>query len=145
MRIGRTISGVAAGVAVAALLATVFPAQDALAKRKKRRNRGGAMRLIDVSVGSFAGVRHNAIVEFKFTSDVDTQTVSPAIFQIRGENDTRTGFTKQVPGSLPQILPREGRSGQSVMITGPQTGSLPSSRISTISVSTQQRPVSGSM
>ena len=100
MRIGRTISGVAAGIAVATLLATVFPAQDALAKRKNKRSRNGAMRLIDVSVGSFAGVRHNAIIEFKFTANVDTQTVNAAIFQIRGANDNRTGFTKQVPGSF---------------------------------------------
>ncbi len=99
MKIGRTISGVAAGVAVAALIATIFPVQDALAKRK-RRGRGGPLRLIDVNVGSFSGVNHNAIIEFKFTSDVDQGTVGAAIFQIRGQNALGTGFTKQVPGSF---------------------------------------------
>jgi hypothetical protein len=98
MRIGRLMTGAVAGVAVAAVLASVFPTEDAFAKR--RRNRGGKLRLVDVNVQARDGVVHNEIIEFRFTSNVDKATVSPAVFQIRGENALRTGFTKQVPGSF---------------------------------------------
>ncbi len=98
MRIGRTLTGLATGVAVAALLSTLFAPTDALAK--KRRRGGGALRVIDVNVGAFAGVKHNAVLEFKFTTEVDPATVSHAVLQVRAANATGTGFTREVPGSF---------------------------------------------
>ena len=98
MRIGRLMTGAVTGLAVAALLATVFPTHDALAKRGGRRS--GKLRLIDVNVGQRDGVEHNTVIEFKFSTNVDSGSVGAAIVQIRGENATRTGFTKQVPGTF---------------------------------------------
>ncbi len=98
----RAALGVLGGAAFAAALAPVVVpglAPDmALAKPK-----GGALRLIDINVGGLAGIHQNAIIELTFTSAVDPRSVNPAVFQVREQNATGAGFTKQIPGSFQTV------------------------------------------
>ena len=99
MRFRRTIASVTAGAVTAgAVAAALFGSLDLTDDVLARGRRGGQMRLIDVDVGSFAGVALNAVIEFKFTQRPREDTVHHGIFRIREENSTHTGFTKQVPG-----------------------------------------------
>ncbi len=99
MRLGKTLVGLTGGALVALFVGTLVTPEDAHA-RNRRRRKGGPMRLVDVNVGTFAGLPLNSIIEIKFTQPVDIATVNAAVVRIRQQNETGTGFTKQVPGSF---------------------------------------------
>ena len=98
MRIPRAILGLTGGAAAAAVAALALPAPDADA-RAGRNNKGGPLKLVDINVGGSGFVFQNEVIEMRFTQAVDPATVNPAVVQVWAENDTSTGFTKQVFGS----------------------------------------------
>ncbi len=98
----RTVLAVTAATVSAGLIGALWVPDEAQARRRK----GGQMRIVDIDVGSFAGVPLNTVIQFKFSQKPSRSSVHHATFRIREENATQTGFTKQVPGAF-QI---QGRS-----------------------------------
>ncbi|MCE9634124.1 MAG: hypothetical protein K8T90_00330 [Planctomycetes bacterium] len=58
------------------------------------------LKVLKVNVMSLTNVPANQIVEVTFSADIDPGTVSPASVQVRAQNATGTGYTKQVFGSF---------------------------------------------
>ena len=100
MRIGKTVVGIAGGMALASVLVALAPQQNADAARRRRGRSRGPLQLIDLNVGDFAGVAQNHVIEFEFTSAISKNSLDPATFQIRAENANGTGYTRQVPGDF---------------------------------------------
>ena len=93
---------VAAAAVFAAGLATAL-APDAVAgkRRKKKRGRSKSQLVLQsVNVASSSSVPANEIVELVFSTAVDAATVNHAVIQIRGENESRTGYTRAAFGTL---------------------------------------------
>lgn len=92
----RLIGG---GLAAALVVASLGAAEHATAKTKKSR-RGRNLTLQRINIANATNVPANSIVEMTFSADVDPATVSHAVIQVRGENATQTGFTKEVFGTF---------------------------------------------
>src|SRR5947207_13315544 len=99
MRISRTWTRVAGGVALATAAAMVMPSRPAAAKGT-RQNQGGALKMTDIDVGNFAGVAQNHIINMFFTQQIDPASVSAATVRVRAINATHTGYTIEVPGTF---------------------------------------------
>lgn len=100
-RTTRLAIGLAAGAAVT--VGALASSEPASAKA-----RGGTFKVLDCNVAGLngvgqAGIVLNQIVEIVFTSAVDPATVNPAIFQVREQNATGKGYTKQIAGSFQTV------------------------------------------
>ena len=61
---------------------------------------GRAIQIQKINVAQGSGVPANSVVEITMSQAVDPSTVTPATVQVRGQNATLTGYTKQVVGSF---------------------------------------------
>ena len=85
------------GGCAAACIVALSVASDQPARAGSRK--GGALQIQSINVASESGVPANAIVEIVFNNEVDPASVTPATLQVRGQNSTQTGYTKQVFGA----------------------------------------------
>ncbi len=88
------VGGCAAATVIALTAASLQPARAAGSRK------GGALQVQGISVAQEAGVAANRVVEVSFSHEIDPSTVTPATLQVRGQNSTQTGYTKQVFGSI---------------------------------------------
>jgi len=91
-QVAMFVGGCAAASVVALSMAADQPARAGSRK-------GGALQIQSINVAAESGVPANAIVELVFNNEVDPASVTPATLQVRGQNATQTGYTKQVFGS----------------------------------------------
>lgn len=88
------VGGCAAATVMALTAASLQPARAAGSRK------GGALQVQSISVAQESGVAANRVVEVSFSHEIDPTTVKPATLQVRGQNSTQTGYTKQVFGSI---------------------------------------------
>lgn len=97
----KALKRLVGGGLVAALMLVTLGDGDALAARKKRRAaRGKSLVVQRINVAGSVNVPGNQIIEITFNNDVDAATIGAAYVQIRAENATQTGFTRQVFGTF---------------------------------------------
>ncbi len=89
------------GAALAAgLIITSFVSLDDADAARRRRRRGRALAVQLINLDGRSNVPGNAVVEVVFNTKVREDTINHSQFQVREQNATQTGFTKQIFGNF---------------------------------------------
>lgn len=113
MATAKNFGRLAGGVAAAGLIIFACGSIDAHAARKRfASRRNGPLAIQTINVSGASGVPANEVIEVVFSTPVQPKTINEAVFQVREENATGTGFTKQIfgdfqiAGSVVRFFPR---------------------------------------
>ena len=90
----KTLGRLAGGAVAAGLILFACGSTDAHAAKRSRSRSNGPLTVQTINVAGASGVAANEVIEVVFSTPVKATTVNEAVFQIREENATGTGFTK---------------------------------------------------
>ena len=78
----------------------MFALTTASAPPARAAGSGRNLQVQKINIAQGSGVPANQIVEITMSQPVDPASITPATVQVRGQNATQTGYTKQVVGSF---------------------------------------------